>query len=93
MIESFRKVPGVITYSGTHRACLLRMRDGSESPRVFCSEEAREFHTDFWIQPSDIEAVFPSPFAVPGPLARKIYDAGESGMGYPFRHTSYCVRS
>lgn len=82
LTAAFRKVEGVNGPSGIHRACLLRTRDGIVHPRVVCSEDARGFHTDWWISPEVIDSVEESPFAIPAKIAQKIYDAGESGMGY-----------
>lgn len=88
LTASFRKVPAVKTNLGFHRACSLRMKSGIVHPRVLCCEDSRGFHTDWWISrnpwisPDDIAVVESSSSAIPAHIAQKIYDAGESGMGY-----------
>lgn len=64
------------------RPCTLVLRDGTTVLRALASEDARGFHTDWWIHPSQVAGVLPCPLRMPAKLATKLYAAGESGMGY-----------
>jgi len=64
------------------RPCSFVLTDGRRIDRVMCIEEAKGFHEGDWIHPAEIRAVAESPYRLPAGLARKLYDTGESGIGY-----------
>lgn len=75
-----------------YRPCRVRLADGATHDRVYV-QEARPW-VDVWgvwpdedsgkdeIRLSDVVEISSSPMRLPPHLATKIYDAGESGMGY-----------
>jgi len=65
-----------------HFPCMLKLRDGKIVERVICVEDSRGFEGDWWIHPKDVSEVLPSEERLPAALATKLYEAGESGMGY-----------
>lgn len=64
------------------RPCMLVLKNGTTVRRALCVEDHRGFITKGWIHPDDVLRVEPSPERMPVDLARKLYAAGESGMGY-----------
>jgi hypothetical protein len=62
--------------------CELVLDDGHVVPRVICRENARWSDKGEWINPERIIEVRPSSRRLPAALAKKLYSAGESGMGY-----------
>lgn len=64
------------------RPCTLVLRNGQTVLRALGSEDARGFHTDWWIHPDEVAEVRECPLRMPAHLADKLYRAGESGMGY-----------
>jgi hypothetical protein len=65
-----------------HYPCTMVLKDGSRLDRVICVEDHRGFTTDEWIHPDDVDSIQESPLRMPADLATKLYEAGESGMGY-----------
>lgn len=76
-IEPTRVTEGIF-----HYPCRMRLRDGSWVDRVICVEDARGFTRDWWIHPDDVAEIVPSDKRLPAALASKLYQAGESGMGF-----------
>jgi hypothetical protein len=65
-----------------HYPCAMILKDGSRLERVICVEDHRGFTTDGWIHPDEVVRIEKSPLRMPARLATKLYEAGESGMGY-----------
>ena len=65
-----------------HRPCSVVLKDGTRVERVICVEEHRGFETDAWLHPDRVDKIEESQFRMPPKLATKLYEAGESGMGY-----------
>lgn len=83
LTAAFRRIEPSFGYGEEMlRPCTLVLRDGSTVVRALCSEDARGFHTDWWIHPDDVVEVRECPYRMPAVLATKLYRAGESGMGY-----------
>lgn len=74
--------PSHVMEGALHYPCRVRLRDGSWVDRVICTGDARGFTGDWWIHPDEVAEIVPSDQRLPGPLAAKLYKAGESGMGY-----------
>ena len=74
--------PTKVTESVFHYPCRIRLRDGSWVDRAICTEDARGFTGDWWIHPDDVAEIVPSDKRLPAALASKLYQTGESGMGY-----------
>src|SRR4051794_35174533 len=82
LTEAFRKIEPSNTNHEILRPCTIILRNGTVVPKVLASEDARGFQTDWWIHPDEVAEVRPSIERMPAPLAKKLYSAGESGMGY-----------
>lgn len=75
-----------------YRPCLARLKDGRELDRVYVVEE--DAYWSAWgVYPEDdrgkssvnlgaVESIEESPSRLPVAIANRIYEAGESGMGY-----------
>lgn len=75
-----------------YRPCLVRLANGSDHFRVYV-QEARPWGEQWGVWPDedtgksevaigDVVEISASPMRLPPNLATKMYDAGESGMGY-----------
>jgi hypothetical protein len=65
-----------------HYPCRIQTASGEWIERVICVHDSRGFATDTWIHPDDVVAISESDRRLPAGLATKLYQAGESGMGY-----------
>lgn len=82
LTEALRAIEPSRSHGEVLRPCTLVLRDGTTVVRALASEEARGFHTDWWIHPDEVAEVRTCPYRMPAHLATKLYTAGESGMGY-----------
>ena len=74
--------PSLSTAGEVIRPCSLLMADDTIIPRAYCRENARYSDDGDWVDPAKVRGVRESPLRLPPRLARKLYKAGESGMGY-----------
>ncbi len=65
-----------------HYPCAMVLKDGTRLDRVVCVEDHRGFTSDRWVHPDEVERIEESPLRMPPDHASKLYEAGESGMGY-----------
>ncbi|MBI4229262.1 MAG: hypothetical protein HY608_00345 [Planctomycetes bacterium] len=82
LTAALRAIEPSRSYGEVLRPCTLILHDGTTVVRALASEEARGFHTDWWIHPDEVAEVRLCPFRMPAHLATRLYAAGESGMGY-----------
>lgn len=64
--------------------CAVTLIDGTVYERAYCNYHARYSDAGDWINPENVAEIRESPYRLPVHLARKLYAAGESGMGYLF---------
>lgn len=66
----------------SHYPCRLRLRDGTIIERALLIEYAHGLEPNGSIRFADIELIEESPWRMPATFANRLYQAGESGMGY-----------
>lgn len=62
--------------------CAVTLADGTVRERAYCNHFARYSDAGDWINPERVTAIRESPHRLPIAIARTLYSAGESGMGY-----------
>lgn len=62
--------------------CAVTLTDGTVHERAYCNFFARYSDAGEWINPERVADICESPHRLPIALARTLYRAGESGMGY-----------
>lgn len=62
--------------------CAVTLIDGTIHERAYCNLFARYSDAGDWINPETVAEIRESPHRLPVHLARLLYAAGESGMGY-----------
>jgi hypothetical protein len=65
-----------------HFPCSILLKSGERIERALCVEKYKDFESDTWIHPSDVDRIEETPTRMPPRLATKLYRAGETGMGY-----------
>ena len=94
-----RRIPTTSALGLTYHPCRATLTDGSSADCVFVVE-AKPYIRVWGVWPDqdrakreikiqDVAHVEESPCRLPAPLAQRLYDAGESGMGYLLFEISY----
>lgn len=92
LLEQLRRVAPSTDGMMEYRPCLVRLKDSRELDRVYVVEEdaylsvwgvyPEDDHGKSSVNLNDVASIEDSPTRLPAAIANRIYEAGESGMGY-----------
>jgi len=92
LVRQLRNIPATANYGVHYHPCRVVLTDGNAVDCVFMVD-AEEYITTWGIWPdqdegkseisiNDVVRIEASPYRLPVQFAQRLYDAGESGMGY-----------